>query len=432
MSDIIYIPVQSDKTIFNCFKNIAIKCDIKSLKIEIYGTHSKDISITDDVSNILEHNTILIKSLVLTFDKDTKITFTRGTYSLDNREQKDSALHDIIKLDKSSSENYKSKIIDIVSTIQKELKAFNPDRIINAPLSLELEQLYSLHNSMLERLETLNAELIIKSEQYRENLEKTYIDKQNEVEQQKKDFQDKLSLEHKKRSDELNKKEDELNRKFKEIDDREHTHARRQLRKDLLNEINERSKEFSLTRGTNKLRLPIHAACITLFILLIYGTIYYSQDLFNYIKTVEQVHTLPLLVLTLKQIGLTLGAGATAFFYIKWLNRWFEQHSQAEFQLKQLQLDIERASWIVETSLEWKESEGSSMPIKLLESLSKNLFSNEEHKSIENASHPADMLASALIGTAASKVKVKTDNAEIEFDGKKLNTSKKQKPYIIF
>ena len=44
----------------------------------------------------------------------------------------------------------------------------------------------------------------------------------------------------------------------------------------------------------------------------------------------------------------------------------FEQHAQTEFQLKQFELDMERASWIVETSLEWKDAKGTSIPLNYL------------------------------------------------------------------
>jgi len=44
-------------------------------------------------------------------------------------------------------------------------------------------------------------------------------------------------------------------------------------------------------------------------------------------------------------------------YYVRWMNRWFEQHAAAEFWLKQFQLDIDRASWVVETALEWRKEQ---------------------------------------------------------------------------
>lgn len=83
------------------------------------------------------------------------------------------------------------------------------------------------------------------------------------------------------------------------------------------------------------------------------------------------------------------------------MNRWFEKYAKIEFFLKQLQLDFERASWVVETSLEWrKELDGSVLPEVLLNSLTKNLFSDTSHGEEEQLLHPTDQVLSALLGNA--------------------------------
>jgi hypothetical protein len=125
-----------------------------------------------------------------------------------------------------------------------------------------------------------------------------------------------------------------------------------------------------------------------------------------------------------KQLVYSFGAVGSILFYIRWQNRWFEQHSLAEFHLKQLELDMERASWIVETSLEWNDAKGNTIPTELLESLSRNLFSVQNEK-VDNLIHPADQLASAIMGTA-SMVKLKTGNAELEIDPRKLKKTRKE------
>jgi len=124
-----------------------------------------------------------------------------------------------------------------------------------------------------------------------------------------------------------------------------------------------------------------------------------------------------------KPFGLTFVAVGTAFFYLRWLNRWFEQHAQAEFKLKQFQLDIERASWLVETALDWDAKQEKELPKELLEGLSRNLFSFDDEK-IDQVRHPVDELASALMGTA-SRVKLNLAGNEVELDGKRLNKAAK-------
>ncbi|MDW9434542.1 hypothetical protein NKY71_01735 [Sinorhizobium meliloti] len=63
---------------------------------------------------------------------------------------------------------------------------------------------------------------------------------------------------------------------------------------------------------------------------------------------------------------------------LRWMNRWFERLSENEFQLKQFELDITRAQWVVETAFEWKMSPQSPIPNPILENISRNLFANSE------------------------------------------------------
>ena len=87
------------------------------------------------------------------------------------------------------------------------------------------------------------------------------------------------------------------------------------------------------------------------------------------------------------------GLSATAFvgtmiFYIRWCDNWFRQHADEEFLLKRLLLDIDRASWIVEMSLEWAEEKGTEIPEELIDRLSNNLFSGKND--ISQPTHPSE------------------------------------------
>ncbi|MGR9116514.1 MAG: hypothetical protein ACU85E_12170 [Gammaproteobacteria bacterium] len=147
------------------------------------------------------------------------------------------------------------------------------------------------------------------------------------------------------------------------------------------------------------------------------------QAAFEFIKAINSNDTPLLYSLAARQLLFTFGAVGSLIYFIRWLNRWLEQHAQAEFQLRQFQLDIERASWIVETTLEWNDAKGTTIPDKLLESLSRNLFKDTSQQP-EQAVHPTDQLASALLGSASS-IKLKAGDSEINIDPKKLNKADK-------
>jgi hypothetical protein len=86
--------------------------------------------------------------------------------------------------------------------------------------------------------------------------------------------------------------------------------------------------------------------------------------------------------------------------------------------------NVDRASWVVETALEWRQEQQAPMPDHLIESISRNLFSKSEKD--EGADmHPADYLASALLGTA-SALKLKAGGAEIDLDRKGISKLKQE------
>ncbi len=205
--------------------------------------------------------------------------------------------------------------------------------------------------------------------------------------------------------EELAVKETALSDRQKELDDRDNMHARRGLRSDLKRRLQEHATRFQLTGETRRLRLPVHAA-VLLALLLFVIAIGYSWALLA--KTPGDIG------LMVKSGVLTVAALGVLAWYLRWMNRWFEQHADAEFNLKQFELDIDRASWVVETAMEWRASQHGVIPTSLLESISRNLFFRQDRIRDEEM-HPADYLASALLGNA-SKARIKLGDAELDYN----------------
>jgi hypothetical protein len=110
---------------------------------------------------------------------------------------------------------------------------------------------------------------------------------------------------------------------------------------------------------------------------------------------------------------LTVGLLFSILYYIKWENRWADQHATAEFQLQQFYVDVNRANWVVESGLEWHKETGATIPDTIMQSITANLF--KFHDQAPQPLHPADELASALLGSA-SKLRLKSGDSELEFD----------------
>ena len=310
-------------------------------------------------------------------------------------------------------------VLQWIAVICKQFKVLNPKRAISGKRSKEQVELSAIHEATLTRLETLNEDLIKETQNYRLQLDQEFSSKSNELELKLEREKESLQHEFQSKFNSLENEKNALNELRESIDDKSNTHARRQLRKDIITELKERQTNFTLTERTNKLRRPTSIAMMFLIMVFLSFAIYSFYEFSNSLTSMDEKN---FWVGIFRQALYTFGLVGALLVYIRWANKWSELHSQAEFELKKLELDMERASWIVETSLEWKGEKGTEMPEGLMQSLSNNLFMDTDSKK-EDLEHPSDQLASALLG-ASSLVKMKAGGAEIELDPKKLKKKK--------
>ena len=95
-------------------------------------------------------------------------------------------------------------------------------------------------------------------------------------------------------------------------------------------------------------------------------------------------------------------------------------NQQASFErvLSSTKVDIDRASWVAESLLEWnRESPGREIPHELLLSFTRRLF--DWDAKLEDNQSATDSLASAILGSA-SKLQIGPNGANIELDSKSI------------
>jgi hypothetical protein len=414
------VPRQPDRSIVSLFKELAKKAGVDSIKLNVGAAGNIQVPVSteeepEELQTLLEANSSLIESASVGIP-GFGISFHRGGRGKAPPDR--SPFFDDIAFAFSNQQCQLSEgdRLSLITHTAKALGPFDPNRSVGGGLSEEQQQLISIHSSTLDRLETLNEELIRKSEDFRQRLENQHQERADELETKHQERSQHLQEEFDKKRKELESREDKIREKLKEIDDRQNTHVRRELRKSIIDEIRSRSEDMSLTENTSRLRWPIHGVCILLMVLLGAGSVYYAIELGELVRA-NDITNWSIVATLSKQLLVSISLGATAVFYIRWLNSWFSEHANNEFRLRQLQLDFERASWVVETAFEWKGAEGSTIPNELLEPISKNLFSPGDN--LREDMHPADQLASALLGTA-SVVRLKSGDSELELDGKRL------------
>jgi hypothetical protein len=406
----VWVPTLEDLQVLDLFKELADWIPQATCNVNTGLASGNPLSPEDKVIDaVRELKSSIIQSVTVSHPKDFHVRYYRGG----TQEPKSHVLDEFHINDNNSSRlepELKLKIHARVAALRGAA-----DQLPTSHFSPDQQELVKAHHVTLNRLESLNAELIRGSEAFRQKLEKDFAAKAQELDGRFLTRQEALQAASDEESRKLKAQEDDLAARLRAIDDRANTHARREIRKDIIAEVKQRSQEFSLTSGTNRLRWPIHAACITLAGVSFTAAIFFARELSALLTS--DFKTSALAYLGIKQLAASIAFAASMVFYIRWMNSWFSQHATTEFKLRQFQLDIERASWAVETALEWKDSKGGLLQGELVEAITRGLFSGENaHR---DPVHPADELASALMGTA-SRVKLRAGDSELELEPKLL------------
>ncbi len=298
-----------------------------------------------------------------------------------------------------------------------------------------LEQInVNLLGGFHDKIQEITKEYVRQKESFQDALQKKFDEDSNAVREKAEraiDENNRLFLAEKARLEaatneqfaQNKKREQEIEELKASLDDRNNTHVRREIRKDLLKEIEARSSGVILSKATKKKQGPVVIAMLALSVLLTGLAIWSAVDL-GVLFHSQFTSNAELIFASARQMAFSGGAVAAIIYLIRWYNRWFTRHAEEEFFIKRFQLDIERASWVVETVLEWEKEKGADkqMPELLLRSLTRNLF-QDQTKTVEPVVHPADQLASALFGTA-SKVRLKSGENEVELNARRLSRTK--------
>jgi hypothetical protein len=296
----------------------------------------------------------------------------------------------------------------IVAT-KKHLKAFDRTETLVRLLGEDLSNHYAKREQSVLRLEELTQSLIEQNIAYRQRLDEDVAALKARLQSEAEAQSSKLRDDYQAKEADLEAKETALEERSRALDDRSSRHARREILKEMKKMLQDRTKDFSLTQRTERKRRPIH---VLFWLLIATPGVLFVWSIYDAIRaggswTGSPTDWMHLLRLTL---------AAAVIFYIRWNDQWFRQHAEEEFRLKRLDLDINRASWLVEMALEWKDEEGQTIPAELIGPLARNLFAVDG--GLEGVRHPAQDLASKLL-EASSSLNVSIPGVgEAKLDGK--------------
>ncbi len=443
MPDKIQIPRATDVSVVKTFEAIQKIHKFQSISICSFGSADfRDDNLNSpQLKKILEKESCVIKTLTA-YAQNFNICYSRG-----GTDARVSPYFDEIVFTRNTGQVDVSLevIIEIVDFINKNLCVFEKDRFIGAPRTKEEGDLIATKQATLDRFEEFNLKLTEQSIAFKQQLEKDFLRYKEDVDREFFQKKENLEAENKSRQSDLKLFQDELEAQKKKFDDRDNTHVRRAIRDKMLNDVKERISQFGVSEATEKKRKPVFIGfCFLIFsFLFLIGFTFFeiykkpaenisfieaaqklvtttaaiqkenlsNKDLVSLLAPISQDNS-KFYLLWVRLSVLSFGFVATIIYYIRWQNKWAEQHSASEFQLQQFYIDVNRANWVIESCLEWKKDGQGVIPSILLSSVTRNLF-KDNTAPIEKFIHPADELASALLGSA-SKVKLRSGENEVE------------------
>ncbi len=377
----------------------------------------------------LDKGAVLLSNVIISFGSTPP--FLKLVVTRDNNSIRDTVHFDLSQTKQKRSLIGDQELVGLISNVKsalKEITAFEELEYLGGVS----RQHYETREAELAKLASLSERILHETHVRASELEGELRKQRQEwLEQDAKALNERkeiLEEEFKARQGELQLRESEVQKRLQAIDATDARSARRRLRSDIKEELKQREGEFHLTAGTRGLRWPIRGFCyillaVEVLLVLILGNTTASQLahlLEIATKTdISQVLWVDFTILVIRQFVALVAFGATSVFYIRWENRWFEQHAAEEFRQKRLELDLDRASWVVETTMEWENERQSPIPPELIERLTRGLFVGIEQSSPNL--HPADQLASALLGSSAEAVVQLPGGSSFKFDRKGID-----------
>lgn len=281
------------------------------------------------------------------------------------------------------------------------------------------------HGNILEKMESVAADLIENTDRHRNALTQEHIDNERrrekhydnliaELRKTSEEEKMRMDAENSKRIAALDEKEKSLNEFKKNLDDRNNTHVRREIRSNLLQLAKERLENFTISATTRKQYVAVNLASAVGFVALASASVYFGSQVT--VDPETKKYPVEAVALIIKSGSYAAAAIALGSWYLGWLNRWLQRIADAEFKLQQFRLDIERASWLAETVLEWKAGSQEAFPELLTARLSSGLFQSSGSDP-DGPRTPASHLAEALLGSASS-AKLRMGENELNFDRK--------------
>jgi hypothetical protein len=405
-SRIIQTPKLSDSMIFEIFDAIAI--ELQSVAhYRLFVGQGQNITSKELKSSGLGVGTEQVE-FATTYGSNISVAFMRGTRSSTQGSRLPSIYFDEIEVSNSQNTFELSIWISVNQIIDKCLSkaklksAPRPEAAEQSIVQQSHAQLSALLSEISQRYDVRekNAEL------HRRNLEEGYLA-----------MRQKLENDAEERRKEYETREQELRTRAKDLDDRDNTHVRRELRGRITETLRQRLKEPLITHSTKRNSVAFMFGSAAVGAGLIFFGIW-SQSIVSSSAdlTTKWFSIIKSMLLSAAGIGFS---GYAVF----WLRQLYLDDSRQERELERYALDLDRASWAIETILDMSKKDGAELPAAWVQGVCRDLFSfgatREDPTALQALGAIMDVAAGAEVGTDGAKITLNRRGARAVADSGK-------------
>jgi hypothetical protein len=233
----------------------------------------------------------------------------------------------------------------------------------------QIAQLSDLQVQIVEKAESSRQKSVDEIEARRNQLEAEWNERRRELESA-------ASA----RLSEVDRERKEFEAAKKELDDRGHMHARRELRTQITSTLKARLQRPGVSAQSSRLRLWFVSAVLGGISISAGYAIYETVQLNRILVGASNASIYVVLAAIFRTTAPILLVTALLFYLLTWLKRTHTEDVNAERELERYSYDIDRASWAIETILEVQTKESGEVPSLWIEGVTRSLFTRATHK----------------------------------------------------
>ncbi|NKL23097.1 hypothetical protein [Rhizobium leguminosarum] len=294
-----------------------------------------------------------------------------------------------------------NQIFAVNEIIENNVKLISPQSIRNPSDELTVLQ------TEIAGLAELHQKMVADTSELRQKLESDYTEQRSMLEQRRTRVLEELAEAERQSAERISAEEAQLAERLAEVDASDHMFARRKLREDITLEIRE-----SLARPVSSIQSSYKLLLVTVgSVAAIGGCVYLAFESFESFISLANSSTVDLAdllaragvqaanvqmpasvprdnsyLLWLMAIrGFLLSAVAIGFTYylVSMFRTSFDEDIRSLRELQRYGMDINRASWVIETAMEMTTKEDATLPERWIEGATAGLFQVGSNKESE-------------------------------------------------